>query len=245
MNRTFLLRRLLPVAAAVLVAAGAVAVTAFVTGFRLVPVAAAQSTPKPSPKSGQDACTVYVGHLARNLNVSADKLNAAALQAARDTIKDEVAAGTLTQAQADVMLGRLGAVSGSACSGFEAHSGMAKPGPAGARPHGSDMKGANGAYLNAAAVALGLTPDVLKQDLKAGQSISQLAAAGGVSEDVYRAKVIAAVKPQLDSAVTAGTITQAQEDAQLAHLAKGDPPLWAPRPAVKPALPKPSPSPTT
>jgi hypothetical protein len=82
------------------------------------------------------------------------------------------------------------------------------------------------AYLTAAAGALGLKPAQLRQDLKGGQTLSQVAATQGVSEADFKTKVAAALKPRLDAAVTAGTITQAQEDAELMKLASGDPPLW-------------------
>ena len=82
------------------------------------------------------------------------------------------------------------------------------------------------AYLTAAASALGLKPAQLRQDIKGGQTLSQVAATQGVSEADFKTKVIAALKPRLDAAVTAGTITQAQEDAELMKLASGDPPLW-------------------
>jgi hypothetical protein len=81
-------------------------------------------------------------------------------------------------------------------------------------------------YLTAAASALGVTEAQLKADLKSGQNLSQVAAAQNVSEADFKAKLVAALKPKLDAAVSAGTMTQAQEDAQLAKLQAGDPPLW-------------------
>lgn len=196
-------------------------------------MAAAQPASKASPDTAKDPCTAYVGHLAKGLNVSTDRLSAAALQAAKDTVKDEVANGTLTRAQADRLLSRLGTGGAPVCAGFGAPGATAQPGPPGVRPHGGEMKGAGAAYLAAAASVLGITPDALKQDLKAGQSISQLAA-GKLGEADFRLRVIAALKPQLDAAVAAGTITQAQEDSQLAHLQKGDPPLWTAHPMPTP-----------
>src|SRR5205807_2754689 len=86
---------------------------------------------------------------------------------------------------------------------------------------------AMGAYLSAAASALGITEDQLKMDLRNGQSLSQVAAAQNVSEDDFKAKVSAALKPKLDAAVAAGKLTQAQEDEALAKLQQGDPPLWS------------------
>ncbi|TMC10038.1 MAG: hypothetical protein E6J29_12550 [Chloroflexi bacterium] len=84
-----------------------------------------------------------------------------------------------------------------------------------------------GAYLSAAAGALGITEAQLKMDLKNGQTLSQVAAAQNVSEDDFKARVSSALKPKLDAAVAAGKLTQAQEDAALAKLQQGDPPLWS------------------
>jgi ribosomal protein S4 len=71
-----------------------------------------------------------------------------------------------------------------------------------------------------------VTEAELRQDLKNGQTLSQVAAAKNVTEADFKAKVVAALKTRLDAAVSAKTITQAQEDAQLAKLQAGDPPLW-------------------
>ena len=57
-----------------------------------------------------------------------------------------------------------------------------------------------------------------------------------MDEAAFRAKYIATVKADLDKAVIAKTITQAQEDAALSRLQSSALPSWnrAPRPAAKP-----------
>ena len=223
MNTRHLLRIAIPVAAALLVAGGAVAITASASGLRVGPLAAATSSkPAPSPatpsgtgraKAGA-ACEVYLGHLATQLGVSRAKLDSAAIAAATSTLKDEVANGTLTQAEADKISARLPAA--SLCSAVL--SGRATR-------HGKGAA-AMSAYLSSAAAALGVSVDQLKQDLKGGQTLSQVATAQGVSEADFKARVTATLKPKLDAAVAAKTLTQAQEDAALAKLQAGDPPLW-------------------
>jgi hypothetical protein len=212
------LRIAIPVAGALLVAGGAIAVTASAAGLRLSPLAA---TASPSPKTGagptaagdaSTTCQAYLGHLATQLGVSRTKLDAAALAAAKATVQDHVTSGKLTQAQADKIEARLQAT--GACSAAIGELG---------RPAKATV--ARGAYLTAAAAALGVTEAQLKADLKNGQSLS-VAAAQNVSEADFKTKLAAALKPKLDAAVAARTITQAQEDAQLAKLQAGDPPYW-------------------
>jgi uncharacterized protein YidB (DUF937 family) len=223
MNTRSLLRIAIPVAVALLVAGGAVAITASAAGLRVAPLAAATS-PKPAPSPAASggtgratdggACEVYLGHLATQLGVSRAKLDSAAIAAARSTLQDEVAKGTVTQAEADKISARLAA-----------HS-LCPAGLSGHRAGHGRASAAMSAYLSAAAVALRVSEDQLKQDLKGGQTLSQVAAAQGVSETDFKAKVTATLKPKLDAAVAAKTITQAREDAVLAKLQAGDPPLW-------------------
>jgi len=224
MRNLRLLRIALPVAGALLVAAGAIAVTASAAGLRINPLAAA--TASPSPKAGGSstaagpranasaACQAYAGHLAKQLGVTPAKLDAAALAAAKATVQDQVTSGKITQAQADKIEARLPASSAGFCSGAISELGRAR------------VSLAMNTYLTAAASALGVTETELKADLKAGQSLSQIAAAKNISEADFKTKVSAAIKAKLDAAVAAKTITQAQEDAQLAKLQSGDPPLW-------------------
>jgi uncharacterized protein YidB (DUF937 family) len=212
------LRIAIPVTGAVLLAAAAIAVTASAAGIGVGSLLAASSTPTPKPSASASGgngkaaiCQDFLGHLATQLNTSSTKLDAAALAAAKQTIQDQVAAGKLTQAQAGKIEAKLSA--GNLCA----------LGGAGDR---AKAAGATGAYLAAAASALGISEKQLMSDLKGGQTLSQVAAAQGVSEDQFRSKVVATLKPKLDAAVAAGKLTQAQEDQLLAKLQTGDPPLW-------------------
>lgn len=205
-------------AVAVILAASAIAVTASAAGLGVGSLFAATTpTPKPSAatSAGATACQVFLGHLAGQLKVSPSKLDTAAIAAAKQTIQDQVTAGKLTQAQADKIEARLG--SDSLCE-------LGRAGIAG----GARAKGgaATHDYLAAAASALGVSEAQLRSDLKGGQTLSQVAAAQGVSEDQFKSRVVAFLKPKLDAAVTAGKLTQAQEDSALAKFQNGDPPLW-------------------
>lgn len=216
------LRIAVPVVGALLVAGGAIAVTASATG--LVSTRVAATTPSPKPAGGTTAgasgksaaaCQAYLSHLATQLNVSPAKLDAAALAAAKATVQDQVKGGKITQAQADKIEAKLPSASAGFCSGAINELGKA--------PRASLAKSA---YLTAAAAALGVTEAQLKADLKAGKNLSQVAAGQNVDEAEFKAKVVASIKAKLDAAVAAKSITQAQEDAQLAKLQAGDPPYW-------------------
>jgi hypothetical protein len=217
------LRIAVTVAGALLVAGGAIAITASAAGLKVgSPLAATTPSPKPSPATAAGnagkasaACQAYLGHLATQLGVTPAKLDAAALAAAKATVQDQVTSGKITQAQADKIEAKLPSASAGFCSGTISALGRTK------------VSLANSTYLTAAAAALGITEAQLKTDLKSGQTLSQIAAAQKVSEADFKAKVTAAIKAKLDAAVTAKTITQAQEDAQLAKLQAGDPPFWS------------------
>jgi hypothetical protein len=158
-------------------------------------------------------CTAYLDHLAKQLGVTRAKLDASALAAAKATVQDQVTSGKITQAQADKIEARLPAT--GVCSAAIGELGRTR------------ATLATSSYLTAAAAALGVTEAELKADFKKGQSISLIAAAKNLSEADFKSKVVAALKPKLDAAVAAKTITQAQEDAQLAKLQAGDPPFWS------------------
>jgi len=214
MRTSRLFRIALPVAGALALGAAAIAITASAAGLGAGAFLAATASPSPGASGASGAraaaCQDFLGHLASQLGVSGDKLDAAAIAAGKQTIDDQVKAGKLTQAQADKIEAKLSA------------DNLCRLG-AGAR---EKAVAAIKAYVSAAASALGVSEAQLTADLKAGQTLSQVAQAQGVSEDQFKSKVVAALKPELDAAVTAGKITQAQEDKLLAKLQDGDPPLW-------------------
>ena len=92
--------------------------------------------------------------------------------------------------------------------------------------------------IGAAATALGVTPAELGARLRSGDTLKDVATDKGVPYDTVSAAVIAAVKADLDAAVTAGTIKQAREDRILERLGRNlaDGRLRAVQPAA-PAAP--------
>jgi hypothetical protein len=228
---------------AVAVASAALVVTASAAGMRF----GFGSSPAPGSNAdlatlqastGSAACQDFVQHFATDLGKTQAQVNAAFQKAIADTLADEVKNGKLTQAQADAIKKRLANMPPCAAAGA-----IARPGAVRRAALGAFLQ----QYLKASASALGITPDQLRSDLKAGQSLSQIAASRNISESDFRTRLAANLKPVLDQAVAAKKITAAQEQRLLDRLKTGQLPLWtrAPRPSRPAATPAPSPSTTT
>ena len=216
------------VGAAVLgLAAGGIGVAAASTASDQASGAATPS-PKQTPARAS-FCADFVSHLAADLGKSRDATEDAIDKAAKQTIDDAVAKGALTSQQAQRLkdaLSKNGVCSGALSNLLRQRAGI--------------LAKARAAYLNAAAKALGISLDELKQDLRSGQSLHQIADSKNITESQFRSSVIATLTPELDKAVKDGKLTKQQEQTILQHLKNGKLPLWD-RPAAK----KPAPSAST
>src|SRR5207244_7157774 len=114
-----------------------------------------------------------------------------------------VAAGTITRAQGDELKSRI--ESGD----FPLFFGGGGPG----FHHGGFFGG-----LDAAATYLGLTNAELRTQLESGKTLAQVAQDKGKSVDGLIQALVDDAKTHLDAAVTAGRLTQAQEDSILTDL---------------------------
>ncbi len=90
----------------------------------------------------------------------------------------------------------------------------------------ADRRAVRLAVLESEADVLGIKPEELRKDLKAGQKVSDLAKARGLSEQQFAAKLDAALKPMLETIVDHKQITQARADRVLDRIAKGHIPWW-------------------
>jgi hypothetical protein len=113
----------------------------------------------------------------------------------------------------------------------------ASPGAARANPA---TQAARRAAAAAEAQVLGVTAKQLNADFKAGKTVQQLATAKGLSQAQFQTQYQAALKTQLDQAVAAGTMTQAQEQQAIKRLTTSVP-NWD---RVGAARPSPSPTAT-
>ncbi len=185
MKRLLSLRALAVAAVAVAVAAGAGAA-----------IAASQGSAT-SPSAFLDA-------VAKHLGVSSEKLRDATKAAAIDQVDAALAAGTITQAQADAMKERINSSEDAPFFGPGFFGGF----------HGG---GHLAVHLSAAATYLGLTNDELRTKLEAGQSLADIAKAQDKSLDGLKQALLDDEKKELDQAVADGALTRAQADAILAR----------------------------
>lgn len=98
------------------------------------------------------------------------------------------------------------------------------------------------AGLAAEAQVLGVTTKQLNADFKSGMTVQQLATARGLSQAQFQTQFEAALKTQLDQDVSAGTITQAQEQQALTRLAAAIP-NWSQVGGAARRSPSPTPTP--
>src|SRR6202140_2041628 len=218
-------------AGAVLVAGGAVLVTASAAGLNVgfrpsssQPASAA--TASVSTKTGASAvCNDFLSHLSSDLGKSQTQVNAAIQKAIGETLADEVKNKDITQAQADSIKQKLASQPPCTLAGNLGK----KPAPA----PGAGAGATTGAYMqqlvSAAASALGISDTTLKTDLANGMTLSQVASAQPppVTEAQFRTRLIAKLKPLLDTAVTNKKLTAAQEQTILTRLQTGPIPFWS------------------
>lgn len=81
--------------------------------------------------------------------------------------------------------------------------------------------------FEAEADVLGIKPEQLRADFKAGQTVEQLAAAKGMNKDQFADRLATAAKPGLDKLVDEHKITAAQEAKVLAAIRAGHVPFWS------------------
>lgn len=82
------------------------------------------------------------------------------------------------------------------------------------------------AIIESEADVLHLTPTQLREDLRQGQKVADLAKDRGMNKDQFAAALAANLKPRLDTLVEKKVITQPQADKALDRIAKGHIPFW-------------------
>ena len=105
--------------------------------------------------------------------------------------------GTITQAQADAVIGAL-----QAAAPQGGHGGPGRPG--------------RGPGLAVVAETLGLTEAEVRDAISNGQTLAQLAEANGSSAAALVDAILADIKTHVDEKVAAGEMTQEEADARLA-----------------------------
>ena len=90
----------------------------------------------------------------------------------------------------------------------------------------ADRRAVRRAVIESEADLLGITPETLVKDLKAGQKVADLAKDKGMTKEQFETRLAANLKPRLQVLVDHKTITQAQADKMLDRISKGHVPFW-------------------
>jgi hypothetical protein len=162
----------------------------------------------------------FISKLATALGVTEEKLDASIKSAGTATVDEALKNQDITKAQADALkadiaAGRSPFLGGK---GFGGGRGFGPGGDRGPRGGMGMMGGRFGggefrtATLEAAAKALGTTATDLEAQLRAGKTLTELAAAKNIPVKTVQDAMLAALKTQLDAEVKAGRLTQAQAD---------------------------------
>jgi hypothetical protein len=204
-------------------------VAAALVGGTLISVAFAAPSSSVSRSSAAELadkaayCDTWQKAFADELGVSVDDLLPAAKAASIAAIDAAVAAGDLTEERATALKAKIDAAEANGCR-FLGH-------PFFGGGHGPKLHIGGGELLTAAADALGVTPGELKQSLRTGDSLKDVATAQGKSYDAVSKAIHDAAKTELDAAVTDG-LDQARADEILSQLdealASGDFPQFGP-----------------
>lgn len=149
--------------------------------------------------SGSSGRQPYLDDIANHLNVSPTALSAAIKAADVDRINAAVAAGRLTQPQADALKQRI--QQGNGVPAF-----------------GHRFGGAFGGRSAAAAQYLGISETTLRTDLRSGKSLAQIVSSTpGKTVNGLKAALISAAKTRLDQAVSSGQITSQEAQQRLTN----------------------------
>ncbi|HEY0360769.1 MAG TPA: hypothetical protein VGC83_00745 [Solirubrobacteraceae bacterium] len=197
---TFGSKRMVAAATATLAVAGGAAAAVAATG---------------SGSRGSD----FLDSVAKHLGVTPQKLKDATKAAAIDQVNADLAAGRITQAQADELKKRIEAGDGVLGGPGRFGGGPGFPGgPGGPGGPGFAGKGVIANEVAAAAKYLGLDESALRTKLENGQSLADVAKAQSKDLDGLKSAILDAAKGDLDKAVADKTLTQSQADDILNEL---------------------------
>jgi hypothetical protein len=152
----------------------------------------------------------FLDSVAKHLGVSPQKLKDATKAAAIDQVDADLAAGRITQAQADELKQRIEAGNGVlGRPGF----GRGPGGPGFAGPAGPGFgRPVIANEIAAAAKYLDLSEDALRTKLRDGQSLADIAKAQSKDAAGLQTAILDAAKADLDKAVADKKLTQSQAD---------------------------------
>jgi hypothetical protein len=195
----------------VLVAVAAVGI--FLAGTLVgFPSASAQDSGGATPPAGRhDKREQLLDRVAGNLGIEVTVLEQAIKDAKLSLVDEALADGRISEEQAEAARERINSGEGAGFGRLtERHH----------KRHDRAMK-VRGAVIEQAAAALGIAADELKDELRSGKSIADVAAERGVTLDDVKSQILDAAKTKLDGAVAEGRIDQAHADQALQRLSDG------------------------
>ncbi|HEY7295088.1 MAG TPA: hypothetical protein VH916_08595 [Dehalococcoidia bacterium] len=179
----------------------------------------AQASPTPGARNGQMSQRVdqFLNDLAANLHIDRSTLDNALKTTANQEIDKAVQSGQLTQAE--------GNQAKQAIANGQFPIGLGGFGRAGAMGTMTALQGCQTQVQQAVQSVTGETPDQLRSDLQSGKKLSDILSAKGKTEQDLRNAVADSVQSCLNSAVSAGTITQQQATNIVNGIKNGHGPL--------------------
>jgi polyhydroxyalkanoate synthesis regulator phasin len=164
-----------------------------------------------TPVPGADTGTSMIDRVAEKLGISSETLGEAIETSVYDEIDERVAAGDLTQEQADAMKARIAELPDDALLG-----------PGGPGGFGGHHGPGGHVFFGGEALAgfLGITEDELRTQMQAdGATLATVAEAHGKSRDELKAFLTTEFTAKLADRVAAGDLTQEEADAKIAEKA--------------------------
>jgi AraC-like DNA-binding protein len=188
---------------------------------------AAFAASTPTAPSSPPGLTWFLDQVAQNLGVSPAALKSAVEKAEISAVQRLESEGRISASRAQTLETKI--ESGHLVP-FAFHRPFA----------GHGLLGMRGRLLTATADFLGVSPATLQGELRQGKSLAAIAEADGKTLQQLEAAVATALQADLQKAVTAGRITQAEADAMLSRLEKVLPTLLQKTWPAHPASPSPS-----
>jgi uncharacterized protein YaiL (DUF2058 family) len=102
----------------------------------------------------------------------------------------------------------------------------ASPSPSPSTDQRSDRRAVARAVFESEADVLGIAPKTLREDLRKGQKVSDLAKDKGMTKEQFATRLVANLRPRLAALVEHKVITQAQADTVIDRISSGHIPFW-------------------
>ena len=148
----------------------------------------------------------FLERVAATLGLPRDRVEEAFKQAAQGMVDEAVQSGRITPQQAEALRRRI------------QEGRWPWPFPLG-RPHGGFHGKPWGSLLDPVARLLGLTPQQLREELRQGKTLAQVAQEHGKTRDQVKQAILEDARKKLEQAAAAGRLTRDRVEAKLQQLA--------------------------